>query len=651
MWPKRSLAWGCLLGACIAVVRNDFAVIGGVVRTVTFGTWSLESTLSKTTWTGSNATNREKQDPKDTPETPLVEVQVQQQHQSLQTETLCDSLSQGKSPSHLWRQHSQRIIKATQANITGYFQTTTTSEEDDYPFWIHNLFTLLHTRFLRLGYRNPPRPTAMKQVVTIINHAMQNKTGSRPLNVVIVGGSVTQGRGSCIDTISKGGNPNKSYACNWPFQLQKICDEFFGNGIIRIVNLSVGGTGTSLSTTIVKYKLYSHKFLQDQGPDIIINAYSTNDSLPPWGEANNHTYNHIFHKARRETAQAFIRACQDSYPCSHLPLVVYLDDYIGNQHNLILGENSNGWLAHEMAEWYGAMFISFAGTVRRLVYTNQQETVFSASWPWNGKNSVEVHFGLSSHIAIAWVVAFSFLSAAVDFCGDDYDAQQFENLFPEHFPPIALEMLENFSPPLLNADTSIQNVSDQWLEQRNADLARQAVECSANHTFSEVCAIAFVAGPFGTVRNARDLNYFLAQFSENSRGWIAEESMSDGGWTFKLGYVANEENATTTLYRDSSPAPIRAIQVHFLKSYGPKWQDSKARFTFRGIQSGGITLQKTFDLEGYHESNTSVTYEHSLVLNAEEQELLPVGVRVEMTIQLISGSSFKIVSLVVCNHL
>lgn len=559
---------------------------------------------------------------------------------------VCRWLPQGMTSTNLWRNHGERIINATRANIAG---SAFDIKDEAYPPWLEGLFALLHPRFLRLGNKNPPSPSAMKEIFKIIDAAILKKPGSRPLSVIVLGGSVTQGRGSCTDYISQSTVDKNSYSCNWPFQLQKLCDEFFGRDVIRVNNLSVGGTSTALSTTILKYNLFppSHEFLKEHGHDVIINAYSTNDSLNYL--ETNHTYNVEWQKALQETAQGFIRASQQTRPCSSLPLVVYVDDYVGNQHNLILAENTNGWLTQEMSEWYGTMFISYASVVRRLVYANQRETILSAPWPWQSrKGSVEVHFGLSAHVAVTWVAAFSFLSAAVDFCDDEYDDQALSSLFPDQFPPLVFDMVERVLPPVLNGFTTIQTISDMWSEAAKLDLANKVVHCDGNETIKEPCAIAFVAAPSGSVRTIPQLNQFLSRYTQNTRGWTTEVSMALGGWSQKLGYVANEPNATTTFYKDSAQSEIRALKVHYIKSYGPKWEESSALFTLRGLMEGRTILEKSFTLDAFHNSNTSVSYQHELYLS--EQDALPAGARVELMIQLISGTSFKIISLVICNR-
>jgi hypothetical protein len=330
-------------------------------------------------------------------------------------------------------------------------------------------------------------------------------------------------------------------------------------------------------------------------------------------------------------------------------LVVYLDDYVGNQHNLILAENSNGWLTHEMSEWYGAMFISYASVVRRLVYANQQETILSPYWRWwSTKKPFEVHFGLSAHIALTWVMAFAFLSAAVDFCDDGYDDTKLAKLFPDHYPQVILDLVERVTPPPLNGNTQIQNVSDMWLMDAKAGMATQPLKCNHHESQPESCAIAFIAGPMGTTRNQWSLQEYLRIYSRNTYGWIVEDSISNGGWRNKLGYAATERNATTTFYRDSTTSGVRTLTLYYLKSYGRKWRDSRAKVTFLGSHGNQTLVEKSFTLEGFHNSKTSISYEYQLDLNSEEA--LPPNSRVQVTIQMIKGTSFKIVGLFICDR-
>jgi hypothetical protein len=103
----------------------------------------------------------------------------------------CRRLPQGATATMLWKQQSKRIIQVTRTYIAGKVKNI---EDASYPSWLGRFFAFMHTRFLRLGYKHPPLPSALKRVLEIVDAAMQKKEGSRPLNVVVVGGSIAQGR-------------------------------------------------------------------------------------------------------------------------------------------------------------------------------------------------------------------------------------------------------------------------------------------------------------------------------------------------------------------------------------------------------------------------------------------------------------------------
>jgi hypothetical protein len=577
----------------------------------------------------------------------------------------CSYLPRNLSASILWRQERNRIVEVMRTNIAG---TRPDQKVDDpsYPKWLESLFTLLHPRFLRLGYKLPPLTSNLREVLHIIDQAMQKKNYWRPLNVVIVGGSVTQGRNSCVDPFGR--IPMEAplkLSCNWPYQLQKICDEYFGVGVIRILNLAVKSTTTPLSTTIIKYKLYPKEIYRNlvHGiPDVIINAYSTNDAVPSSSD-NNQAYDTEFQREKRESAQDFIRSVRGLSKCTNLPLVIYVNDYLGNLQHFILGENTNGLYAQEISEWYGVMFISYAAVVRRLTYANQNEHILSPPWSYVNGTKQEVHLSLTGHIAITWVIAYSMLSMVLDFCDDNYDDHALSHLFPEQFSQKIFDMVERITPPPLNVHTQLRTVSEDWSRAWETVVNKTTsidnvtniadLQCTSNNSIDTVelepCSIAFLAGPVGTIRNVRQLQRFLRHRTRTRGGWKAEESVLSGeGWTSKLGLVAFEPNATVTFLHASSPSETQALKIFYLKSYGEIWEGSKAIVRFRGFHMGQVLIDKSFTLWGYHNSNTSVSFEYALDL--KEHEILPVNSRIEVEIRLAGGKQFKVTGLVVCNR-
>jgi len=87
--------------------------------------------------------------------------------------------------------------------------------------------------------------------------------------------------------------------------------------------------------------MYGDKELDKEGADVIINSYSTNDSLHPWGlEWPKDDLIGLTAVQIQERLQGFIRESLQVNPCGVPPLVVHVDDYLGPQQPALLGELS-----------------------------------------------------------------------------------------------------------------------------------------------------------------------------------------------------------------------------------------------------------------------------------------------------------------------
>jgi hypothetical protein len=90
---------------------------------------------------------------------------------------------------------------------------------------------------------------------------------------------------------------------------------------------------------------------------------------------------------------------------------------------------------------------------------------------------------------------------------------------------------------------------------------------------------------------------------------------------------------------------LKTLKISYLKSYGEKWMNSRVRFTVRSIETNAHSaIVSTFDLEGYHNSTVSISFSYSSEL------LIPKGQRVEVEMQLVGGTSFKLISFMLCHH-
>ena len=132
--------------------------------------------------------------------------------------------------------------------------------------------------------------------------------------------------------------------------------------------------------------------------------------------------------------------------------------------------------------------------------------------------------------------------------------------------------------------------------------------------------------------------------------------MRQGGFQNKLGLVAMHANATMTLGFQHIPQPVRIVTVHYLKSYGDAWKNSRLRFQLEIFFNNDnpqqtkmmmIHHQESFELEGVHDQNVSISYVHRLDLGRNAEA--PMGSSIRFRMELVGGQTFKINALMCCS--
>ena len=106
-----------------------------------------------------------------------------------------------------------------------------------------------------------------------------------------------------------------------------------------------------------------------------------------------------------------LRSSSSHQSLNEPPLLIYFDDYLGNDQRSILETTTASQSAHILAKYYGIGYVSFADVVRDIVYRQTNETIFSPhGWYGNGKDNDimqrEVHPGYGMHIASSFVLAW-----------------------------------------------------------------------------------------------------------------------------------------------------------------------------------------------------------------------------------------------------
>jgi len=517
------------------------------------------------------------------------------------------------------------------------------------------------------------------------NHETPSEKEARPLQIVVLGGSVTAGRG-CWP-----GRSMTNKKCAWPRRFEFLINQLLGkslfgnkagtdnNSIIEVHNIAMGGISSHQGTAFVKYWMYPQdSALQKWGPDIIINSFSTNDALPPWGETEDVARK--VYSGAKGALEAFVRvALQIRSPlepkerCSSIekpppPLVMFVDDYVGHQQDSVLGELSYNTAMVQIANWYQShtMAISYADVVRDLVYQNTHETTFSAQWYPNDRKtnkpkfSVEVHFGHYGHISIAWVLAFGVLELVTQYCGDLENLPRDDNQESSDSTNLGKRQQltnnhNNILPPRLTDSLSLDKISQEWFtppQIMNSSTTNNAMtlDCSEVNTSetskekeqpqqnANPCIMAWVAGPVGL--NANGVNQVMRQYSTRNDGWKVETDAKDG-WKQKIGWVATKAEASFVMELPKVSKDVHVISLMYMKSYGEKWKDSRVKITILGSSSNTNT---TTELRGSHESQVSIAFTEEIHLT----EPVLQHSNLQLHVELVGGTTFKVLGLMVC---
>ena len=154
--------------------------------------------------------------------------------------------------------------------------------------------------------------------------------------------------------------------------------------MVEITKISMGGTNTAVGAQIFEYELLPEAA---RNPDIVLNAYSTNDmhilTILEAESGNQTLRDRVF-----EITQEFVRVVLEKRPCqTHQPLLLHMDDYLGNEQREIWATTELSQGVSVLAHYYGFASMSYANIVRQWVYGDTRETWFSPEGWYNGKKN------------------------------------------------------------------------------------------------------------------------------------------------------------------------------------------------------------------------------------------------------------------------
>ena len=174
-----------------------------------------------------------------------------------------------------------------------------------------------------------------------------------------------------------------SSKCAWSNRLENFLNNFFhhphsSEPMFRVEAIATGGINTDVGRAVWEYDLVPEK---TRGIDIVVNAFSTNDMhVLTMSEAK--LEGQTLRDKVFEMIQDFSRVILEPRPCqTHAPLLLHLDDYLGNEQHEILATTELSQAVHTLSSYYGFSFVSYSDMVRDFVYGDTKESMFSpAGW-------------------------------------------------------------------------------------------------------------------------------------------------------------------------------------------------------------------------------------------------------------------------------
>jgi len=567
--------------------------------------------------------------------------------------TICSYISQ-RSAASIWKENLNQIFHASRHRL---------DKEDEF-IW-HDFTARL------LYYMSPQRlitsiktiPMAQMEKVGHIldisyarykylqNSSERQKSSAveaRKLNIVVLGGSVTMGVNCHRNPVQE----TSRFArrdCAWPSRLQGFFEAIFP-GVVDITQVTLGGTNTESGITIWDY------FLLPQGtpyPDIIIHGYATNDMhvlSENEAMARNLTLEDMILKINQDFVRLVLKPrkeCDGRPP----PLLLYVDDYIGNEQQEILRTTSFSRAISLISNYYGIGYLSYADAIRTIVYGDTSEEWFSADG-WPARN---VHPGMGAHISITWLLAYNMLNIASVYCdrldntGNEHEYQAIGGL------PMLREQKTFHGepkphprslPPPLSFNLTLNEISQLWTKETEIqDEFMNATTCPTFNVnrFRRPCAWSWVGGLEKSFDKPSALDERMKEVLEANDGW---KSTADNG---KLGYSSSRNGANFILHFPKNDHVIQTLNFMVMTSYGDKWKDSRVlvEATINDSNSDRPTYTKSMEIVGFHDKNTSETYNYKLDLGS--QKVTP-GDSLRLQITLIGGNSFKFMGMAMCDH-
>ncbi|GAX24003.1 hypothetical protein FisN_26Lh068 [Fistulifera solaris] len=533
----------------------------------------------------------------------------------------CSTLLQHSSALALWTQHISQIVSASRL-------------PPDRDFVLRNKVTEL----LRLVTpRLPLSQSTMTRQWSTLERLQHKLERGEEISIVVLGGSVTMGV-NCFTVKTQMRN------CAWPYRLEQFLQQM-GLKTVKVYNFAIAGSNTATGTALLSF--LSDYYILPQPPDIIINAYATND-MHVQSILQAQSSNRTLHELVFDMSQEFVRA---ALSCGQPPLLIWVDDYLGNEQPEILATTALTQSIHVLSQYYGFSFLSYANLARDLVYGDTHESVFSpGKWYTSSSSSQtkmqrEIHPSQSMHMVTAWLVAYHFLVLTTQTCTlESWQVHDYERTlnYHDHSIPPGLSPLEtdesrfprwpkmprpvpsNRLPPKLTPDLTLEQVTDLW----RSNETKSSSACSTKCPFVWVSGLSLHHPPLSAKAEYRAIQSLFQKVLVSS-SWTLMDDTKRGD---KLGWMPDSLGSKMVLQLPTT-APTQ-MTLFYLKSYGPKWEHSTVQVSMESMEG-----PHSFSLTGFHDKKTSEMYIHTV----------EPGTYSKMTVKLVQGTTFKLMGVAMCH--
>ena len=595
---------------------------------------------------------------------------------------------QGKSEvpfQRVWERLKPPIMNVSLINTTW---TKNIRANKNFTDWVDE--SMSYFTYSRLQHTSLSRPIdqtrSIGRIRSVLEKKLKDPTTAPPLRIVAFGGSVTNGH-YCLENIydflvRKDGKGNgradtpsdQSIMCAWSGRLQDMMDEVFGSGVVDVVNLSVGGATTDMSTALMEFGL-----IPGTTPDIIIWDHGTNDAFTKadpdvkFSESTRISTEQMFDKLQSfyQATLALPTTCDKPDP----PMVIMLDSFLGQQVKIpLLTEALRiSTAVSKLLTWYPNIWgISSANTIRPYILTKVADSKMIGLL---GNEFVDTHPGMMYHISIAWVIMFNFLNALHDDCiTTDIEGSLSEGLNPSNESDyLPLSYL-----PELHDELRMVDVPKVWKEgipetmDYETCLEKQMTDMEATLKFtddsSSTCFYVWLVNPSIHVVLPDEINRKIEPYLVANDGWSAygtDRKDRPHGWIPPGGRGSFFE-----LEFSNVPATIDSMTIIYMQSYSQQWFNATLQIdgTFydpsinavtnstdstKQVDSNTTVVQGTSSnstirhvISGYHEEETSVLV--PIKLQLPNRTLDDVRSTLRLHFRLIDGETFKIAGIALC---